>query len=101
MNRRGFLGAILAAGAAPAVVKASSLMPIYVPKLWTPGPYDVVVEIAPGRGNYLITIDQITKEALRILNEQTAFMNVIGRQYKRGGAGDRLTIRVPEIYRGQ
>jgi hypothetical protein len=30
MNRRGFLGAILAAGVAPAVVKAASLMPIFV-----------------------------------------------------------------------
>lgn len=30
--RRGFLGTILAAAAAPAIVRASSLMPIYVPK---------------------------------------------------------------------
>lgn len=29
MNRRGFLGAILAAGAAPAIVKAASLMPVF------------------------------------------------------------------------
>lgn len=32
MNRRGFLGAMLAAAAAPAIVKAESLMPIWVPK---------------------------------------------------------------------
>lgn len=31
MNRRGFIGSILALGAAPAVVRASSLM-----RLWTP-----------------------------------------------------------------
>lgn len=30
-TRRGFLGAILAAAAAPAIVRAGSLMPIYVP----------------------------------------------------------------------
>lgn len=30
MNRRGFLGAILAAGVAPAVVRAASLMPVRV-----------------------------------------------------------------------
>lgn len=36
MNRRGFLGAILALSAPPAIVRASSLMPIVVPKLWTP-----------------------------------------------------------------
>lgn len=41
MNRRGFLGAILAGAAAPAVVKAESLMKIWVPpepKIWTLSP---------------------------------------------------------------
>jgi hypothetical protein len=45
LSRRGFLGAMLAAAAAPAFVKASSLMPIYVPKqevltLWGDGVHD-------------------------------------------------------------
>lgn len=31
MNRRGFLGAILAAGVAPAIVKVASLMPVRAP----------------------------------------------------------------------
>lgn len=44
MNRRGFLQGMLAAGAAPAIVKASSLMPIFVPKLWTPA----VLQFGPG-----------------------------------------------------
>jgi len=38
MNRRGFIGAIIGSGAAPAIVRASSLMPI-VPRanyVWTP-----------------------------------------------------------------
>ena len=35
-TRRGFLGAMLVACAAPAFVKASSLMPIYVPKIIIP-----------------------------------------------------------------
>jgi hypothetical protein len=41
-TRRGFLGAVLALAAAPAIVKASSLMPIYVPKLvlWGDGVTD-------------------------------------------------------------
>jgi hypothetical protein len=46
MNRRGFLGAILAAASAPAIVRAQSLMPtrsgILVPeptKLWVPKAY--------------------------------------------------------------
>lgn len=36
IDRRGFLGAILAAAAAPAFVKAGTLMPLWVPK--APGP---------------------------------------------------------------
>lgn len=36
MNRRGFLGAILATGMAPAFVKAGVLMPIKT--IWTPPP---------------------------------------------------------------
>ncbi len=38
MNRRGFLGAILATGVAPAFVRAESLMRIVVPsrEIWTP-----------------------------------------------------------------
>lgn len=36
MKRRSFLGALLAAGMAPAIVKASSLMPIKAPAIWTP-----------------------------------------------------------------
>lgn len=36
MNRRGFLGAILVAGVAPAIVKASSLMKLAAPEIWTP-----------------------------------------------------------------
>lgn len=36
MNRRGFLGTILAIGAAPAIVRAESLMKIWTPKLVAP-----------------------------------------------------------------
>jgi hypothetical protein len=38
MNRRGFLGAMLAAAAAPAIARASSLMPVVpvAPEVWTP-----------------------------------------------------------------
>lgn len=45
LTRRGFLRGVLAAGAAPAIVKASRLMPIYVPRpqlltLWGDGAHD-------------------------------------------------------------
>ena len=36
VSRRSFMGALLAAACAPAIVKASSLMPIYVPKIILP-----------------------------------------------------------------
>lgn len=44
-TRRGFLGAMLAAAAAPALVRAGSIMPVYVPKpglitLWGDGIHD-------------------------------------------------------------
>ena len=52
-TRRGFLGALLAAAMAPAIVKSSSLMPIYVPKiilpqglvLWGDGMHDDTVAL--------------------------------------------------------
>lgn len=50
LSRRLFLGGLLASTAAPAIVRASSLMPIWVPKPWVdpwgewlrtrPGPYE-------------------------------------------------------------
>ena len=36
MNRRGFLASILAAGAAPVIVRAASLMLIKAPPVWVP-----------------------------------------------------------------
>lgn len=43
LSRRGFLGGILALGAAPAIIKAESLMKLYVPPkliLWGDGIHD-------------------------------------------------------------
>lgn len=42
MDRRGFLKSILALGAAPAIVKAESLMPLLVPKRYFDGVGDYV-----------------------------------------------------------
>ena len=39
MNRRGFLGSILALGAAPAIVSATNLMPIWTPPAFVPVPF--------------------------------------------------------------
>jgi hypothetical protein len=54
MNRRGLLGAILAAAAAPAFVKAGTLMPIYVPKLWTPADDTELLQGMIDRGERIV-----------------------------------------------
>lgn len=73
MNRRGFLGTILAAGAAPSIVRASSLMPILMRKPTIIVP-ELIVSSVPACG--LLTIEQITREALTILHKQLVFTTV-------------------------
>jgi len=51
LSRRGFLGAILAAGAAPAIVKAESLMKIVVPKHVADGQFLVMTGYRFGNGD--------------------------------------------------
>lgn len=68
MNRRGFLGAILAAGCAPAIVRASSLMK--VSGIIIPTTAEV---IAVNGGNRLLSIEMITREALMILEKNLKF----------------------------
>lgn len=65
MNRRGFLGGILAAACAPAIVRADSLM-----------------RIIP-RETRLLSLDEITRDALRLMHEKASFINTIDRQYDR------------------
>lgn len=63
MNRRSFLQGILAAGVAPAFIGSKVLMPIK--ELSLPEK-----EIIVTSGNQLLTISQITKRALIVLQEQ-------------------------------
>lgn len=73
MDRRGFLGAVLAGAAAPAFVRASSLMRlsgIIIPAgISIPTTAEVV---AINGGNSLLTIDMITAKALAILEKSLA-----------------------------
>jgi hypothetical protein len=89
MDRRGFLGAILAAGVAPAVVKAASLMP-----LWVRSESGLIVR----SGNGLLTIEIITAEALKILNENFLFVSQTRALTAMNKAFDRLTIHIPSAY---
>lgn len=89
MDRRGFLQAILAAGVAPAIVKAANIMPVFsrmqsgliVPEL------EVVFSGVVASGNTLLPISMITKEALRILQDNIVFSGHTIGFYERIGAG--------------
>lgn len=71
-SRRGFLGLALCAIAAPAVIRVAELMPINPRLLHTYGP------------NGLLTIEQLTKEALRLWGE--AYKQILANQ------GDPVTM---------
>lgn len=89
MNRRGFLQGILAASVAPAFVGSSVLMPVKA--LAMPN----LAEVATYSGNTLLTIDQVTQEALRIFHQNLQFKVDADRFFK---GRNLLTIRVPNQY---
>lgn len=69
-TRRGFLGSILAACAAPAIVKAEILMPVR----------QLILPPA-ARTNTLITCDMIVREALKVLNDTLVFSDVVNENW--------------------
>lgn len=97
MDRRGFLGSILALGAAPAIVRADSLMRI-IPR------EAAVVGVEFFESDIIIAsrvpFDQITAEALRIAHEKMCFIRTVNRQYVEAFAkqGDTIVIRRPLPY---
>lgn len=103
MNRRGFLGAILAAGVAPAIVRAANIMPVFLRRevggLLVPEVSGMA--LMQGGGNTLLTIEMVTKEALRILEKNMAFMSALNSGfYDEFKSNDRITIRYPETFKG-
>lgn len=92
MNRRGFLGAILAAAAAPAFIRSGILMPVRAVSI--PTAEEVISVVA---GNQLLTIEMITREALRVLHKNMAFVASTNRAFDHA-FGDKITIRVPASY---
>ncbi len=68
LNRRGFLASMLACGAAPAIVRAESIMRIK--PIVLPGEAEFEAVVAR---NTLIPIDQIRREALAILERNLMF----------------------------
>lgn len=71
-TRRGFLAGLLSALAAPAIVRASSLMPISVSR------QSLLVN-----QNSLLTIDMITREAIKLFKSSNAFIQELNKEYEK------------------
>lgn len=89
IGRRGFLSLIGIGIAAPAIVKASSLMPVKA---------DIILPVARSRN--LLTIDMITRESIRMFTESNAFLWQYDEEFAASGAkiGSTLRIRLPSDY---
>ncbi len=86
MQRRGFLGAMLAACAAPAIVRAGSLMRINPAIVGVP----------------MVGFDQafFTREALRIAHSRLNFIANLNREYDTAWQpGARIVVRAPIAYK--
>lgn len=95
-SRRGFLAGILAACAAPVIVRAESLMAVK-PALLIPAAEPLTLEVY---GNTLLTPAMITREALKILHAKLNFISRWDREYGDIFAtpGQTLKIRLPQSY---
>lgn len=113
LDRRGFLGGLVAAFAAPAIVHATNIMSIKAPGLLLPGRYDVSPSgLSPVCSkNQLLAINQITREAVRLFRNSNKFIQAIDREYEKDFAfaegdqwngyriGSTLRIRLPSDFK--
>ena len=87
VSRRGFLLSMLAAATAPAIVRAASLMPIKriggVIAIESIIDDAIVYSGLREGGNTLLTISQITHEALRILEQNLTFQHSLNLDWDR------------------
>lgn len=100
MNRRGFLTGILALGAAPAIVRATSLMPGRA--IWVPGHLVAYGSMTVESEFVLpVTYDQITREALRILQGNIILREASRPDWDKAYATEPgyVHIRIPAQYR--
>lgn len=77
MNRRGFIGSILALSAAPAIVHIANIMPIRS-RVVLPTTEEIGMILS---GNRLLTIEAITTEALKILQRNLEFTRIVNHGY--------------------
>jgi len=99
LSRRGFLGGILAAAAAPALVRASSLMPIVAPKIWTMPPDNLCA-----KADITITLPQMRLgDEIRITRGQTKYFVTLDELgfYEATGPAPEILVKPDELILGQ
>lgn len=99
MNRRGFMGSILALGAAPAIVRADSLMRIIAPETLVE---EVPFELDFTAQELTLSMDEFSR--LYIIPTMRVLVSGIESDILRGlghskNKGDLLTIRMPNRYK--
>lgn len=100
LSRRGFLGGLAAALAAPAIVAAPSLMPIRAPALVL-APSGLLVP----RRNPLLTIGMITREAVKLWVNSNELLRNIAAEWddefynSHAEIGTSLRIRLPADFK--
>lgn len=96
ISRRGFLGLLGGLAAAPIVEPIARTFFLPPSGGWVPAASGLVVP-----DNHLLSVEWMTAESLRILNEHLTFTGTLKRQYDEDFAmkpmriGDTLNIRVP------
>lgn len=85
-SRRGFITGLISLVAAPAIVRPLSLMPVR----------GEVLTLASGAArNNLLTINMITREAVKLFVNSNAFLQNLNDQWPEWSDGHTLKIRMP------
>lgn len=105
MNRRGFLGSIIAACAAPAIVRADSLMRIVArdatviaPEIGRIETFQFYESSLSDHAADALAYAFITQEALRIAHENAVFVRAVNHRFDSGFVGkfaSTVRVRVP------
>lgn len=75
LSRRGLIGSLIALTAAPAIVRVESLMKLAPTEIIKP-------QIIPPNSNSILTINMITKEAIKLFKNSNSFIQDVGSQYE-------------------
>src|ERR1700759_3420070 len=98
LSRRGFISGLLAVVSAPAIVRVESLMALPRPEIIVP---QVQTAVEYAVGNNLMTMDMITREAIRLWTNSNFFIKYFDEQYdqefdcNQARIGKTIRIRLP------